>query len=155
MLEAGWRSFVPVLRDLLEKSSWLSWHRLGDKARGTDGRTFAHTWSQIHVDTQAQLSPRHPNTLLSCLRGTCPILDSGSFGNRPVLVLGGPLLDDQRCEVQIPGVPQGDPQVEGRHIPAGSLNGFSGWLCLGWKVWRQRPIGNTREDSGRSSRVGG
>lgn len=92
MPEAGWRSVVPVLRDLLEKSSWLSWRRLGDKARGTDGGTFAHTWSQIHADTQAQLGPRHPHTFVLLLRGTCPVLDSGSLGDRAGAGVGWPFV---------------------------------------------------------------
>lgn len=29
---------------------------------------------------------------------------------------------------------------EGRHILAGSLNGFSGWLCLGWEVCSKEPL---------------
>lgn len=35
--------------NLLEKSRWFSWRRLGDKTKGTDGWIFAHTQSRTYV----------------------------------------------------------------------------------------------------------
>lgn len=87
---------------------------------------------------------------LGCLRdkGWCRCWVARGWSKGPPL--------GQRGEAQIPSASQGEQWPgESRPVPAASLNGVSGWLCLGWKVWLQRTFGKKPEDSGRSSRVGG
>lgn len=94
-----------------KKSGRHSRHRLTDKGRGKDGWTFAHTWSQTHVDPHTQAWTRAPTCMfILLLRGTQPTLDSECPGDRAGAGAGRP-----EGETQIHKVPQKDAQVEHRH----------------------------------------
>lgn len=97
---------------------------IGDKGRGTDSWTFAHTWSQIHVDATPHTHPHTPQSwtwvsgtqrnhqapdikihTYPAVEGALLILDWECLRGR-----AGALWDDQRGETQIPRVLQKTPR---------------------------------------------